>query len=126
MMYRMTSLGLNIRLERMLAYAFFWLSGIILFFVERNRSVRWHAAQSMITFGALSIAMFVVRILEMMLGYIPLLSILTNFGLDLLLRVLCWATIILWAWLIIMAGLQSEDGQDYRLPFVSEWVRRLV
>jgi uncharacterized membrane protein len=126
MMYRMTSLGLNIRLERMLAYAFGWLSGIILFFVERNRSVRWHAAQSMITFGTLSIVMFVVSILKMMLGSIPLLGVLTSFGLGLLLSVLWWATIILWAWLLIMAGLQSEDGQDYRLPFVSEWVRRLV
>jgi len=55
-----------------------------------------------------------------------LLGVLTNFGLGLLLSVLWWATIILWAWLLIMAGLQSEDGQDYRLPFVSEWVRRLV
>lgn len=126
MMYRMTSLGLNIRLERMLAYAFGWLSGIILFFVERNRSVRWHAAQSMITFGTLSVVMFVVSILKMMLGSIPLLGVLTNFGLGLLLSVLWWATIILWAWLLIMAGLQSEDGQDYRLPFISEWVRRLV
>ena len=35
MMDRMTSLGLNERLERVLAYAFGWLSGIILFFLEK-------------------------------------------------------------------------------------------
>jgi uncharacterized membrane protein len=126
MMYRMTSLGLNIRLERMLAYAFWWLSGLILFFVERNRSVRWHAAQSMITFGTLSIIMAAVSLLKFMLSIIPLLSLLTNFGLGLLLNILWWAGIILWIWLIAMAGLQSENGPDYRLPFVSGWVNRLV
>ena len=51
-----TSLGMDPRLERVLAYAFFWVSGIILFFVERkDRSVRWHAAQSMVVFGGLHI-----------------------------------------------------------------------
>ncbi len=126
MMYKLTSLGLNIRLERMLTYAFGWLSGIVLFFVERNRSVRWHAAQSMVTFGTLSIIMLVVSILKGLLGYIPLLSVLTNFGLGLLLSILWWAVVILWVWLIAMAGLQSENGSDYRLPFVSNWVSRFV
>src|SRR6266568_3711476 len=53
MMHRMTTLGLDERLERVLAYLFFWVSGILLFWFEKNRNVRWHAAQSMITFGTL-------------------------------------------------------------------------
>jgi len=54
MMQDMTTLGMSERLERVLAYAFGWVSGIILFMVEKNRNVRWHAAQSMVTFGTLS------------------------------------------------------------------------
>jgi uncharacterized membrane protein len=126
MMYRMTSLGLNIRLERMLAYALGWLSGLVLFFVERNRSVRWHAAQSMVTFGTLSVVLFVVQLLKLLLHTIPLLNIVTDAGLGLLLNIIWWATIILWIWLIAMAGIQAPNGQDYRLPFVSNWVSRLV
>jgi uncharacterized membrane protein len=78
MMHRMTTLGLDERLERVLAYLFFWVSGILLFWFEKNRNVRWHAAQSMITFGALSLLMFGVTMLQAMLSWIPLLHVLTD------------------------------------------------
>src|SRR5947207_2998492 len=48
MMRRVTTLGLGERLERVLAYAFFWVSGIVLLLFEKNRNVRWHALQSII------------------------------------------------------------------------------
>jgi uncharacterized membrane protein len=122
MMDRMTTLGLNERLERVLAYAFGWLSGIILFFLEKNRNVRWHAVQSMVTFGTLSILMLAISILRGFLSFIPLLGWLTSAGLGLLLSVLWWVTIILWVWLMIMAFVQ----EDYRLPFVGNFVRYWV
>ena len=122
MMHRMTTLGLDERLERVLAYLFFWVSGILLFWFEKNRNVRWHAAQSMITFGTLSLLMFGVNMLQGMLAWIPFLHVLTDFGLGLLLRILWWAWIILWVWLMAMAW----SKPDYRLPFISEWVQRII
>jgi uncharacterized membrane protein len=122
MMDRMTTLGLNERLERVLAYALGWLSGIILFFLEKNRNVRWHAVQSMVTFGTLSILMLAISILRGFLSFIPLLGWLTSAGLGLLISVLWWVTIILWVWLMIMAFVQ----EDYRLPFVGNFVRYWV
>ncbi|HLG65252.1 MAG TPA: hypothetical protein VKY19_25195 [Ktedonosporobacter sp.] len=122
MMHRATTLGLDERLERVLAYAFGWVSGLILFLLEKNRNVRWHAAQSMITFGTLSLVWFGVTMLKGMLGGIPILSLLTNFGLGLLLDVLWWLTIFLWLWLMAMAWLRP----NYRLPFVSQWVSYFV
>ena len=116
MMNRMTSLGMNERLERVLAYAFGWVSGFILFFLEKNRNVRWHAAQSMLTFGILSILMFAVNMLKGFLAWIPLLGSLTSAGLGLLLSALWWITIILWVWLMIMAFVR----EDYRLPFIGD------
>jgi uncharacterized membrane protein len=119
MMHRMTTLGLDERVERVLAYSLGWVSGVILFLLEKkNRNVRWHAAQSMVTFGILSLLMWGVSILKGILGAIPLLSILTNFGLDLLWNGLLWLGIILWLWLMVMAWIR----EDYRLPFVSRWV----
>jgi len=118
MMDRMTSLGLNERLERVLAYAFGWLSGIILFFLEKNRNVRWHAVQSMVTFGTLSILILAISLLRSFLAFIPILGWLTSAGLGLLISVLWWVTIILWVWLMIMAFIR----EDYRLPFVSDFV----
>ena len=122
MMDRMTTLGLNERLERVLAYAFGWISGIILFFLEKNRNVRWHAVQSMVTFGTLSILMLAISMLRGFLSFIPLLGWLTSAGLGLLISVLWWVTIILWVWLMIMAFVQ----EDYRLPFVGNFVRYWV
>jgi len=90
MMNRMTTLGLDERLERVLAYAFGWVSGLILFFLEKNRNVRWHAAQSIVTFGTLSILMVIVGLLKSFLAWIPILGWLTSAGLNLLLSALWW------------------------------------
>jgi uncharacterized membrane protein len=122
MMNRMTTLGFNERLERVFAYAFGWFSGIFLFFMEKNRNVRWHAVQSMVTFGSLSILMLAIYMLRGYLAFVPLLGWLTTAALGLLLSVLWWVTIILWVWLMIMAFVQ----EDYRLPFVGNIVRYWV
>ncbi len=121
-MKTMTTLGLNERVERVLAYALGWVSGLILFFTEKNRNVRWHAVQSILTFGTLTLLMFGVWLLKGFLHMIPLLNLLTDAGLGLLLNILWWVSIGLWIWLMAMAWLRS----DYRLPFISDWVRRLI
>lgn len=117
-----TTLGLDERVARVLSYAFGWLSGLILFFAEKNQSVHWHAAQSILTFGTLSLLMLVVSLLKGFLHPIPVLSILTDAGLGLLFSVLVWVSIGLWLWLMLMAWLRP----DYRLPIVSEFVRYLA
>jgi len=121
-MKSMTTLGLDERVERVLAYALGWVSGLIFFIFERNRSVRWHAMQSMITFGILSLLMFVVALLKGFLHTIPLLNLLTDAGLGLLLNIFWWLTIGLWLWLMIMAWFRP----DYRLPIVGDFVRYWV
>jgi uncharacterized membrane protein len=122
MVQRTTTLGLSERFERVLAYMFFCFSGVVLFTLEKNRNVRWHAIQSMITFGTLFVLMFVVSTLRHILGIIPLLGLLTSFGLGLLFNMLEIMTIALWLWLMAMAVVRP----DYRLPFISKWVRLLV
>jgi len=122
--HRTTVLGFDERVERVLAYAFLWISGVLLFMVEvrpteSSRNVRWHAAQSMLTFGTLSLLILGVSLLKGMLGWIPMLGLLTNFGLGLLLNVLWWTTGILWIWLMVMAWVHPR----YCLPLVGEWVR---
>lgn len=121
-MQKKTSLGLDERIERVLAYSLFWISGLILYLVEKNRTVRWHAAQSMLTFGTLSLLSLVVSIFRGMLHWIPMLHVLTDFGLGLLLDAVWWTTVLLWIWLMVMAWLRP----GYRLPFVSNWVRFIV
>ena len=116
-----TTLGLDERTERVLAYLFIWISGIFFLLFEKNRNVRWHALQSTLVFGALSLGMFAVMILKAVLGFRlslnPLLTVvlgsLTAFGLNVLVTILVWVSVILWLWLMWMAFFKPH----YRLPF---------
>ncbi|MBO0795559.1 MAG: hypothetical protein J2P36_32100, partial [Ktedonobacteraceae bacterium] len=87
-----------------------------------NPNVRWHAAQSLVTFGTLSLLSLGVSMLRGMLSWIPMLGMLTDASLGLLLYMLWWITVLLWVWLMIMAWTRPT----YRLPIVSRWVRYLV
>jgi uncharacterized membrane protein len=132
-----TTLGLPERLERTLIYplslllglfvpvigwVLAWLLGLGVFFVEKNRNVRRHALQSAIVFGSLSVLLVVVNLLKFVLGGIPLLGFLTTFGLGLLGGVIFWVMIILAIFLTIMAWIRP----DYRLPFVSNLIDRMI
>ena len=119
MMRRVTTLGLGERLERVLAYAFFWVSGIVLFLFEKNRNVRWHALQSIVTFGTLSLLLGATTILRSLLEWIPLVGWLIGLALGLLLNILWWTWLILWVWLMVMAWMRP----DYRLPLINKWMR---
>lgn len=125
-MRRTTVLGLDERVERVLAYAFLWISGVLLFMVEihpteSSRNVRWNAMQSIVIFGTLTLLIVGVGLLKGMLGWVPVLGLLTNFGLGLLLTVLWWTMGILWVWLMLMAWVHPR----YRLPLVGDWMRYL-
>jgi len=99
-----------------------WLLGIGVFFIEKNRNVRWHALQAATVFGSLSVLLAVVGLAQFILGGIPLLGLLITAGLGLLFHVIQWVMIILAVFLTIMAWLRP----DYRLPFVSTIIDRWV
>src|SRR5947208_14825648 len=68
-----TSTGLNGRTEALLSYLLGWFSGLIFFLIERkNRFVRFHAAQSFIFFGIVSVVYIVIRLLSIIpvLGFL--------------------------------------------------------
>jgi uncharacterized membrane protein len=68
-----TTLGISEKWERVLAYSFGWVSGLILLLIEhRNQTVRRHAAQSVVIFGALSLIGLVLAVLTGAIGWIPL------------------------------------------------------
>ena len=125
---RATTLGLDERLERVLIYAVSlvislflplgWLPGLILYFVEKNRNVRMHSVQASLVFGVLSILYFLVNLVKGLLGWIPLLHILTNLGLGLLASAIWWVMVILAIYLVVMVWFRP----GHRLPFVSRLI----
>ncbi len=132
-----TTIGLPERLERTLIYPLLlglvllpfgwgWLIalalGLLVFFVEKNRNVRWHAMQAVWTLGPLSILIVLVGLLAALLGGIPLIGFFTTSVLAILAWVIRWAMIILAVYLMIMAWFRPT----YRLPVVGNFIARWV
>lgn len=106
------SLGVDENIAALLAYVLGWISGLVVILVEKdNAFVRFHAMQSIITFGALTI-------LNALLG-----SVLVFFVF--LLPLVSLAAVVLWILLIVKA----YQGQRFKLPVVGdmaeEWAGKI-
>ena len=101
--------GLDQNIAGLLCYLLGWVTGLIFFLIEKdNELVRFHAAQSLVTFGGISV-------LTMVLPMIPF------FGL-LALPLLAALGFILWIFLMIMAFQEKR----YELPIVQGLVQKLL
>ncbi|HUS52095.1 MAG TPA: DUF4870 domain-containing protein [Candidatus Bathyarchaeia archaeon] len=87
-----------------LAYVLGWITGIIFLLIEKDKFVRFHAMQSIITFGFLTIFSFVPVI-----GWIlsPLVMI---------------VGFVLWLILIFKA----YQGEEFKLPWIGDFAQKQV
>jgi uncharacterized membrane protein len=101
-----TSSGLSQNVAVALSYLFGWVGGLImlLFIEKQNRTVRFHAMQSVILFGILSILLAVLH------------------GVILIGGLLSFVSFISWLGLTIAGFL----GRDIRLPYIAEWADKFV
>ena len=132
-----TKLGLPVNIESALIYpvslllglfvpvigwVLAWLFGLGVFYFEKNRNVRRHGLQSAFVFGTLSVVLAIVGFLKVVLGGILLIGGMIAFGLGLLSFVIFWVMVILAVFLKVMAFLRP----DYRLPYISNLIDRMV
>ncbi len=99
-----------------------WLLGLGVFYFERNRNVRRHGLQSAFVFGTLSVLLAVVGFLKLVLGGIFVIGGMVAIGLGLLSFVIFWVMIILAVFLTVMAFMRP----DYRLPYISSLIDRMI
>ena len=109
-----TSLKLGENTEAALCYLLLWLSGIILYLVEKeNKTVRFHAMQSILVFLPLNIIMIIVAVPQWLL---PLYNIPLVFnmlaGISWFLRIVL---IVLW----ILFVFSAYQGQKFKIPIIS-------
>jgi uncharacterized membrane protein len=112
--------GLSPRLASVLAYGGWWVTGAFFCWIEqRDRYVRFHAAQSMIAFGAAAVIVFALAILA-------LLSLETQpaaFGfLAWSAAAACVAAVLLW----MVALWQASRGVRWQMPVVGRLAERLA
>jgi uncharacterized membrane protein len=97
-----TSTGLDANLAAALSYLLGFVSGIVFLLVEKqNRFVRFHAMQSLLTFGA-------ITVVWLLFNAVPLLGIVLG------VFVIVPASAILW--LVLM--FKAYQGEEFKLPIV--------
>ncbi|HLN63793.1 MAG TPA: DUF4870 domain-containing protein [Symbiobacteriaceae bacterium] len=100
-----TQTGLAPNIAGLLCYVFGWITGVVFYLIEKDRFVRFHAVQSIILFGGISI-------LQLLLGWLPgYLSILA-----LLIPVLWIVQIV--AWILLMV--KAYNNEMYKLPVIGD------
>jgi uncharacterized membrane protein len=98
-----TSIGMQANIAALLSYLLGFITGIVFYVMEKeNKFVRFHAMQSIVTFGFTFVAMVI-------LGFIPVLGW--------VLGTLLWiASIILW----IILMMKAYQGEYFKLPIAGD------
>ena len=98
-----SSTGMEENVAALLSYVLGWVTGLIFFLIEKDsKFVKFHAMQSIITFGA-------INILSIILGPIPFLG---------------WAIAwVLWVlaivlWIVLM--IKAYQGAKFKLPVIGD------
>jgi uncharacterized membrane protein len=115
-----TSTGIDPRLAALLCYTAWWASGLVFLIIEQqHRTVRFHAAQSIVLFGALSILIGLLSALSVGMLVVSAAA----FQAARLLVYLVWMVAV-GIWLLLM--IRTFKGETWRVPFASHLAARLA
>jgi uncharacterized membrane protein len=96
------STGLGPNVAGLLCYLLGWISGLVFFILEKdNKFVRFHALQSIVTFGALTVVFALV--------FVPIVG-----------WIFSWLTILIAFILWIILMIKAYRGRKYKLPLAGE------
>ncbi len=115
-----SSTGLPSRTAAALAYGGWWVTGLIIWFLERrDRFARFHAAQSVVTFGALAALIFFFGFLAAAsLSFLP-----SAFSTLIGVTIFVWVLgVALWA----VSMWKAMKGEDWRIPGASALADRMA
>ncbi len=102
-----TSIGLTPNIAGLLCYVGGWISGIVFLVIEKKRKfVKFHAWQSIMTFGVLNVIyliLFSIPIIGWVIGWII-------------------SALSLVLWIILM--IQAWNGRMWKLPWVGNWAEK--
>ncbi|MFC6013322.1 DUF4870 domain-containing protein [Nocardia lasii] len=108
------STGLDKKTSAILSYVLGWVTGIIFLFVGKNDpDVKFHAAQSVVFFGAVSVLNVVLSIVGSLLGFVGIIFSLAGLAL---------AVFAIVVWVMAMLQANSNGGARADLPIVGKFV----
>jgi uncharacterized membrane protein len=115
-----TSTGVDPRLSSVLCYAGWWVTGIVFLLAERRHSgVRFHAAQSIVVFGAVTVALFLCGGASAVTFFlaIPTFQLVQTIA-----NVLWLAAVVLWLYLL----LTTWRGDTWRVPLAGDLAKKIA
>ena len=108
-----TSTGLQENVAGLLCYVLGWVTGLIFILIENeNKFVRFHAMQSIVTFGTITAVSIVLSIL----GFIRFIGIVF----DIVNWIIGVLAFVLWIVLIVKAA----QGTMYKLPWAGNFAEK--
>lgn len=110
------STGLQENVAGLLCYLLGWLTGIIFLLIDKRPFVRFHAAQSIVVFGALTLIHWILSIAFLGGGFI-------GFGVwFLIVRLVDLVSLVLWIVLMVMA----YQGKTYEVPIAAPIAKNIA
>lgn len=98
-----TSTGLEENVAGLLCYVLGWITGLVFILIEKeNKMVRFHALQSIIVFGAISVVSIIV-------SWIPFIGYILGILLSILALVL---------WILLM--IKAYQGEKFKIPVAGD------
>ena len=106
-----TSTGMQANVAALVTYALWWITGLVFFLIEKdNKFVRFHALQSIIVFGALSVLLTALKIIFQIFLALRLYFVFQF--IVLVINLLLLVALILWILLMVKAF----QGEKFKLP----------
>jgi len=115
-----TSTGLDARLASMLCYAGWWVTGLVFLFAERRHAaVRFHAAQSLVVFGVISVALLLCGGASAVAFFVaaPTFQMLQAIG-----NLIWFGAVLLWLFLLVKAW----RGETWRVPVAGDFAAKIA
>ena len=110
-----SSTGMQPNVAGLLCYVLGWITGLIFFLIEKeNKFVRFHAAQSLVVFGALTVLQIALGIFSGILVAIHLYVLVPVF--TLLYPLIGLVGLVLWILLMVKAF----QGEMFKLPIAGD------
>ncbi|MFC2009279.1 DUF4870 domain-containing protein [Chloroflexota bacterium] len=104
-----TSMGMEQNVAGLLCYIAGWITGLVFYLIEKdNRFVRFHAMQSIVVFGVLTVASIVLSV-------IPVIGWIVGWLLGVLALVL---------WIVLMV--KAYQNQWYKLPWAGDFAEKHI
>jgi uncharacterized membrane protein len=108
-----TETGLEPKVAGLLCYVLGWVSGLVFLFLEKkDKFVRFHAIQSIIVFGALSVVGFVLGMLTLV-PFVWILFLILSYIIGAFALVL---------WIVLM--IKAYQGEKFKLPISGDIAAR--